>query len=78
MQKVSHREFHFGWEKLPREPTSFRALFLICGMEIEKRLSVGEADSFPHKIEEWVAKEFQLPQTPRNRSLRILRTHIVR
>ena len=31
-------------------------------MEIEKRLSVGEADSFPHKIEEWVAKEFQLPQ----------------
>ena len=31
-------------------------------IEIEKRLSVGEADSFPHKIEEWVAKEFQLPQ----------------
>jgi ATP-dependent helicase Lhr and Lhr-like helicase len=32
-------------------------------MEIEKRLSVGEADSFPTKIEEWVGKEFQLPQT---------------
>jgi ATP-dependent Lhr-like helicase len=31
-------------------------------MEIEKRLSVGEADSFPTKIEEWVGKEFQLPQ----------------
>jgi ATP-dependent Lhr-like helicase len=31
-------------------------------MEIEKRLSVGEADSFPPRIEEWVAKEFQLPQ----------------
>ena len=31
-------------------------------MEIEKRLSVGEADNFPHEIEEWVAKEFQLPQ----------------
>src|SRR6476661_3879579 len=31
-------------------------------MEIEKRLSVGEADSFPPRIEEWVAKESQLPQ----------------
>lgn len=31
-------------------------------MEMEKRLSVGEADSFPYKIEEWVAKEFHLPQ----------------
>ncbi len=31
-------------------------------MEIEKRLAVGEADSFPHKLEEWIAKEFQLPQ----------------
>jgi ATP-dependent Lhr-like helicase len=31
-------------------------------MEIEKHLSVGEADSFPYKVEEWVAKEFQLPQ----------------
>ncbi|HEY5766644.1 MAG TPA: helicase-related protein, partial [Candidatus Udaeobacter sp.] len=31
-------------------------------MEIEKHLSVGEADGFPDKIEEWVAKEFQLPQ----------------
>ena len=31
-------------------------------MEIEKRLSAGEADSFPRKIEEWIAKEFQLPQ----------------
>src|SRR5258705_301181 len=31
-------------------------------MEIEKRLSVGEADSFPPRIEEWVSKEFQLPQ----------------
>src|SRR6476469_6824767 len=31
-------------------------------MEIEKRLSVREADSFPHKTEEWVAKEFHLPQ----------------
>jgi len=30
--------------------------------EIEKYLSVGEADSFPDKIEEWVAKELQLPQ----------------
>jgi ATP-dependent Lhr-like helicase len=30
--------------------------------EIEKHLSVGEADSFPQKIEEWIAKEFQLPQ----------------
>ncbi|MFL6501574.1 MAG: DEAD/DEAH box helicase [Candidatus Udaeobacter sp.] len=32
-------------------------------MQIEKHLSVGEADSFPHKIEEWVAKEFHLPQS---------------
>jgi ATP-dependent helicase Lhr and Lhr-like helicase len=31
-------------------------------MEIEQRLSVGEADSFPCKIEEWLAKELQLPQ----------------
>jgi ATP-dependent Lhr-like helicase len=31
-------------------------------IEIEKHLSVGEADSFPEKIEEWVANEFQLPQ----------------
>jgi ATP-dependent Lhr-like helicase len=32
-------------------------------MEIEKRLSVGEAESFPAEIEEWVVKEFQLPQS---------------
>jgi ATP-dependent helicase Lhr and Lhr-like helicase len=31
-------------------------------IEIEKHLSVVEAESFPEKIEEWVAKEFQLPQ----------------
>ena len=31
-------------------------------MEIEKRLSVGEADSFPGKIEEWLGNEFRLPQ----------------
>lgn len=31
-------------------------------MEIEKHLSVGEADSFPGEIEEWIAKELQLPQ----------------
>src|SRR4051794_16874066 len=31
-------------------------------MEMEKCLSVGEADSFPHQTEESVAKEFQLPQ----------------
>ncbi|HVI79293.1 MAG TPA: hypothetical protein VM715_14255, partial [Candidatus Acidoferrum sp.] len=31
-------------------------------MEIEGRLTVGEADSFPHRIEEWVVQEFQLPQ----------------
>jgi ATP-dependent helicase Lhr and Lhr-like helicase len=31
-------------------------------MEIEQRLSVGEADSFPGEIEGWLAKEFQLPQ----------------
>ena len=31
-------------------------------MEIEKRLSVGEADSFPGRVEEWIANEFQLPQ----------------
>src|SRR6516164_7466995 len=31
-------------------------------MEVERRLSVGEADSFPHKIEEWFIGEFQLPQ----------------
>ena len=31
-------------------------------IEIEKRISVAEADSLPQKIEEWVAKEFQLPQ----------------
>jgi len=34
-------------------------------MEIEKHLSVGEADSFRQKIEEWIAKEFQLPQSAR-------------
>src|SRR5213075_625136 len=31
-------------------------------IEIEQHLSIGEADSFPKKIEEWIAKEFQLPQ----------------
>src|SRR5512132_950636 len=31
-------------------------------VEVERQLAVGEADSFPHKIEEWVAKEFHLPQ----------------
>ena len=36
--------------------------FLICGWKSKNALSVGEADSFPQKIEEWVAKEFQLPQ----------------
>ncbi|HEU4770941.1 MAG TPA: DEAD/DEAH box helicase, partial [Candidatus Udaeobacter sp.] len=30
-------------------------------MEIENRLSVGEADSSPGKVEEWLGKEFQLP-----------------
>src|SRR5213592_130001 len=32
-------------------------------MEIEKRFSVGEAHSFPEKIEEWLTKEFQVPQS---------------
>src|SRR5881392_3854292 len=32
-------------------------------IEIEQHLSVGEADSFPKKIEEWIANEFQLPQS---------------
>jgi ATP-dependent Lhr-like helicase len=32
-------------------------------MEIEKHLSVRDADSFPGEIEDWVAKEFHLPQT---------------
>src|SRR5213596_1847294 len=31
--------------------------------EIEKQLSVGEADSFTYKISEWLAKELQLPQS---------------
>src|SRR5438094_956670 len=31
-------------------------------MEIEKRLSAVEAENFAPEIEEWVAKEFQLPQ----------------
>ena len=31
-------------------------------MEVERRLSVGEAHSFPHKIQEWFIGEFQLPQ----------------
>src|SRR6266513_2391225 len=31
-------------------------------MEIEKRLSAVEAENFAIEIEEWVAKEFQLPQ----------------
>src|SRR5215471_5384443 len=31
-------------------------------MEIEERLSVGDADSFPAEIEQWFAKEFRLPQ----------------
>jgi ATP-dependent helicase Lhr and Lhr-like helicase len=31
-------------------------------MEIEKRLSTVEAENFAAEIEEWVAKEFQLPQ----------------
>jgi ATP-dependent Lhr-like helicase len=30
--------------------------------EIERRLSVGEADSFPYKIEEWLPNELQLPR----------------
>jgi ATP-dependent Lhr-like helicase len=32
-------------------------------VEVERRLAVGEADSFPYKIEEWLTKEFRLPQT---------------
>src|SRR3989440_22709 len=32
-------------------------------IEIEKQLSVGEGDSFPHKINEWLAKEMHLPQS---------------
>src|SRR6476620_3686549 len=32
-------------------------------VEIEKQLSVGEADSFPYKINEWLAKEMHLPQS---------------
>jgi ATP-dependent helicase Lhr and Lhr-like helicase len=32
-------------------------------IELEKQLSVGAADSFPYKIEEWLANELQLPQT---------------
>ncbi|MGH7984543.1 MAG: DEAD/DEAH box helicase [Candidatus Udaeobacter sp.] len=32
-------------------------------MEIEKELSVGEAVSFPHKIDEWLANELHLPQS---------------
>jgi ATP-dependent Lhr-like helicase len=31
-------------------------------MEVEKRLSAVEAENFAAEIEEWVAKEFQLPQ----------------
>jgi ATP-dependent Lhr-like helicase len=31
--------------------------------EIERRLSVGEADSFPYKIEEWLPNELQLPRS---------------
>ncbi|HEX4706487.1 MAG TPA: DEAD/DEAH box helicase, partial [Candidatus Udaeobacter sp.] len=30
-------------------------------MEIEERLSVGKADSFPDKIEEWLSNELQVP-----------------
>ena len=32
-------------------------------IEIEKQLSVGEAESFPCKIEEWLANELRLPQS---------------
>jgi ATP-dependent helicase Lhr and Lhr-like helicase len=32
-------------------------------MELEKRMSLAEADSFPHKIQEWLIKEFQVPQS---------------
>ncbi|MGZ5002987.1 MAG: Lhr family ATP-dependent helicase, partial [Chthoniobacterales bacterium] len=32
-------------------------------MEVEERLSVGEADSFPHKIREWLIEQFQVPQS---------------
>jgi ATP-dependent Lhr-like helicase len=32
-------------------------------MEIEKRLSVGDAESLPHKIEEWLVTEYQVPQS---------------
>src|SRR5262245_6744246 len=32
-------------------------------IEMEKQLSVGEADSFPYKIEKWLANELQLPQS---------------
>ena len=32
-------------------------------IEIEKQLSEGEADSFPCKIEEWLANELRLPQS---------------
>ncbi len=33
-------------------------------IEIEKQLSVGEADSLPNKTNEWLAKEMHLPQRP--------------
>src|SRR5215471_18754232 len=32
-------------------------------VEIENRLSAGEGDSFPSRIEEWLAEELQLPQS---------------
>jgi len=39
-----------------------QAVSELC-IEIEKQLSVGDADSFPYKINEWLANELHLPQS---------------
>jgi ATP-dependent Lhr-like helicase len=43
-------------DELSRAVSDFR-------MEIEERLSARETESFPHKIQEWLIKEIQVPQS---------------
>jgi ATP-dependent helicase Lhr and Lhr-like helicase len=52
----------FWLGEAPARTTELSCAVSNLRMEIEKRLSVVEAEDFRAEIEEWVAKEFQLPQ----------------
>src|SRR5215475_4765530 len=84
-QKVSHRGFHFGWAKLRPEPMSFRMQFLISGWK-SKVCSADGVGPPPSRracrlqlemSKNGSLKNSSCQKTLRNKSPRILRTHIV-